>query len=80
MEIKSSYLHIGLVRNCIPLIEKKTGARICCPVNGSLVLVRGSLEATHFASEMIAVMLITFLNSKIYIVHPVNYYNYFSRA
>nr|CAH0111756.1 unnamed protein product [Daphnia galeata] len=54
MEIKSSYLHIGLVRNCIPLIEKKTGARICCPVNGSLVLVRGSLEATHFASEMIA--------------------------
>ncbi|XP_046643069.1 uncharacterized protein LOC124328354 isoform X2 [Daphnia pulicaria] len=53
MEINSSCLHIGLVRNCIPLIEKKSGARICCPVNGSLVLVRGSLEATYFASEII---------------------------
>ncbi|XP_046452497.1 uncharacterized protein LOC124200214 isoform X3 [Daphnia pulex] len=53
MEINSSCLHISLVRNCIPLIEKKSGARICCPVNGSLVLVRGSLEATYFASEMI---------------------------
>jgi hypothetical protein len=55
MEINSSCLHIGLVRNCIPLIEKKSGARICCPVNGSLVLVRGSLEATYFASEIITV-------------------------
>lgn len=55
MDLGSSFLHRRLVRNCTQLIEEKSGARICCPVDGNSVLVRGSLESAYFASEMIAV-------------------------
>lgn len=54
MDLGSSSLHRRLVRNCTQLIEEKSGARICCPVDGNSVLVRGSLESAYFASEMIA--------------------------
>ncbi|KAI9564284.1 hypothetical protein GHT06_008022 [Daphnia sinensis] len=54
MDLRSSSLHVSLVRKCTQLIEKKSGARICCPADGNSVLVRGSLEAAHLASEMIA--------------------------
>lgn len=55
MDIGSSSLHVTLVRSCAQLIELKSGARLCCPADGNSVLVRGSLEASYFASEMIAV-------------------------
>ncbi|XP_057371069.1 uncharacterized protein LOC130692028 [Daphnia carinata] len=54
MDLGSSSLHVSLVRNCTQLIEKKSGARICCPADGNSVLVRGSLETAYFASEIIA--------------------------
>lgn len=55
MEIGVSKFHVSLVRNFTEFIENKTGARICCPVESNCVLVRGSLEETYFASEMLTV-------------------------
>lgn len=55
MEIAVSDLHLKVIRNCLRLIEDKSGARLCCPTDSNLVLLRGSLETTYIASEMLAV-------------------------
>lgn len=55
MAIRVSDLHMSLIRNCIPLVENNSGARVRCPTESNLVLLRGSLETTYFASEMLAV-------------------------
>ena len=57
MVIWASHLHVDLVRNCMDFIEEKSGARICCPPDNNSVLVRGSLETSYLASEMLTVCL-----------------------